>query len=225
MDANGFDNKKPNTVQGNLANPPRALASLIARPQWCVWQWERDGKGRWQKPPFMARCPDRHASSSNPETWTDFATALGTLQADRAEGLTYMLTKEEPLAAIDVDHCRERESGNLDEWAQALLARAGNAYAEITPSGSGIRFWGTAFGESLSRNIRPLSVGPEVGIEFYRRPQATKPLTITGLQIGASNKLVVIDALVDRTLAWAEQHKGVHDAAEPGDPVAGLFDR
>lgn len=213
MDAHGFDDKKPTTVQGDLATPPKALAPLIIRPQWVVWNWERDRNGRWQKPPFMPSTPERHASSSDPGCWTDYATALAVVQDGRAEGLTYMLTKDDPLAAIDVDHCRDRASGGLDDWAQAMLAQAGNAYVEVTPSGSGLRIWGTAFGELLARNIRPLNVGAEAGIEFYRRPEATKPLTITGLQIGGGNKLVVIDVLVDRLLTWAEQHKGLHEAA------------
>ena len=165
----------------------------------------------------MASCPERHASSADPGCWTDFATALAVVQAKQAEGLTYMLTAADPLAAIDVDHCRDRSSGGLDDWAQSLLAQAGNAYAEVTPSGSGIRIWGTAFGEALARNIRPLTVGTDAGIEFYRRPEATKPLTITGLQIGSAKKLVVIDSLVDRTLTWAERHKGASSStASPG---------
>jgi hypothetical protein len=219
MDAAGF-NDKPATVQGNLAKLPHALGPFVVRPQWCNWKWIRSAAGVWQKPPFQARDPRRYASSTRPETWTDYATALATVQAGLAEGVTYMLTADEPLAAIDIDHCRNRESEGIDDWAQALLAQAGAAYVEVTPSGSGLRVWGTAKGASLARNIRPLNVSKDAGIEFYRRPEATKPLTISGLQIGSCRKLSNIDASVDRVLAWAEQHKGAAIESNTGPGVS-----
>jgi hypothetical protein len=222
MDAAGFDHKAPTTVQGNLAKLPRALAPLVARQQWCVWHWERSAKGVWQKVPFRATEPQRHASSADPDTWSDYATALATVQANRAEGITFMLTVADPLAAIDVDHCRDRHSGNLDYWAQLLVDQAAETYVEVTPSGSGIRFWGTATGEQLARNIRPLSVGKDAGIEFYRRPEHAKPLTISGLQLGPCSTLNNIDALVDRWLAWAEQHKGMNSSSTSASPGVSL---
>ncbi len=62
---------KPTTHQADLAKLPRALAPLIERPQWGVWRWTQMNNGRWQKPPFMALQPERHASIKDPETWTD----------------------------------------------------------------------------------------------------------------------------------------------------------
>lgn len=153
----------------------------------------------------MATSPDRHASTADPSTWSKYCTALGTVQAKLADGLTFILTAPDQLAAIDLDHCRDRHSNSLDDWAQALLDQAGHVYAEVTPSGTGIRFWGTATGEPLGRNIRPLDVGKDAGIEFYRRQ--AKALTITGLQIGSCNEFGNIDHLLDRALAWAELHK------------------
>ena len=79
---------KPTTHQGNLAKLPRALAPLIERPQWAVWRWTQLPNGKWQKPPFMAVQPDRHASTNDPSTWTDYATALAAVQAGHADGIT-----------------------------------------------------------------------------------------------------------------------------------------
>jgi hypothetical protein len=203
MDA-GFDRSSPSTLQGNLAKLPLALEPLLQSEQWCVWKWERNTKGVWQKPPFMATTPDRHASTADPSTWSRYHTALATVQAKLADGLTFILTAGDQLAAIDLDHCRDRHTNSLDDWAQALLDQAAHVYTEVTPSGSGIRFWGTATGEPLGRNIRPLDVGKDAGIEFYRRQ--AKALTITGLQIGSCRAFSNIDQLLDRSLAWAEQH-------------------
>jgi hypothetical protein len=67
MDAAGF-NDKPATVQGDLAKLPHALGPLAMRPQWCNWKWIRTAAGAWQKPPFQARDPRRHVSSTDPQT-------------------------------------------------------------------------------------------------------------------------------------------------------------
>jgi hypothetical protein len=63
---------KPTTHQGNLAKLPRALEPLIERKQWCVWRWTQKLDGSWQKPPFIATQPDRHASTSDANTWTNY---------------------------------------------------------------------------------------------------------------------------------------------------------
>jgi primase-polymerase (primpol)-like protein len=77
------------------------LKPLIERPQWTVWRWTCVGD-RWSKPPFMAMQPDRHASTGEPDTWTDYATALATVQAGHADGITYILTKDDPFAARSI---------------------------------------------------------------------------------------------------------------------------
>ena len=94
-----ISNNKPTTHQGNLAKLPRALLPLIERPQWAIWRWTQDN-GRWQKPPFMATQPERHASTKDPGTWSDYATALAAVQAGHADGITYVLTEADPFAAI-----------------------------------------------------------------------------------------------------------------------------
>ena len=138
---------KPTTHQGNLAKLPRALTPLLERKQWCIWRWMQRMDGSWQKPPFIATQPDRHANTKDPNTWTDYVTALTAVQAGHADGITYVLTADDPFAAIDLDHCRD-ELGGIDIWAQLFLERGRNTYSEVTPSGAGCRIWGLASGDS-----------------------------------------------------------------------------
>ena len=112
---------KPVTHQGDLAKLPRALAPLSERPQWAVWRWTQKPNGRWQKPPYQARDPRRHASTKDSDTWSDYATALATVQAGKADGISYVLTEADPFAAIDLDHCRARRHASIDVWAQNFL--------------------------------------------------------------------------------------------------------
>ena len=131
---------KPNTCQRNLANLPVALVPLIERSQWCLWRWTQKPDGKWQKPPFQARQPDRHASTNDPNTWADYPTALASLQAGHGDGLSYVLTNNDPFGAIDLDHCRDKLC-SIDKWAQNFMQAAVDTYQEVTPSGEGVRIW------------------------------------------------------------------------------------
>jgi hypothetical protein len=141
---------KPVTHQGDLAKLPRALAPLLDRKQWCIWRWTPKPDGNWQKPPFIATHPDRHANIKDASTWTDYTTALAAVQFGQGDGISYVLTADDPFAAIDLDHCRD-ELGGVDVWAQLFLERGRNTYGEVTPSGTGCRIWGLAAGEKLHR--------------------------------------------------------------------------
>ena len=120
---------KPTTHQGDLTKLPRPLAPLVERPQWAVWRWTQQKDGRWQKPPFQALDPQRHASTRIPSTWCDYATALAAVQAGKADGITYVLTEDDPFAAIDLDHCRHPDTHSIDVWAQNFLDVARHTYA------------------------------------------------------------------------------------------------
>ena len=59
---------KPTTHKGDLAKLPRALKPLIERPKWVIWRWTQQSNGRWQKPPYQALDPRRHASTKDPRS-------------------------------------------------------------------------------------------------------------------------------------------------------------
>ena len=101
----------------------------------------------------MATQPERHASTKDPSTWSDYATALAAVQAGHADGITYMLTEDDPFAAIDLDHCRDVNTRSIDVWAQNFLDVGRHTYSEVTPSGAGCRIWGLASGDSLHQQI------------------------------------------------------------------------
>jgi hypothetical protein len=205
MDASG----RPITYQANLANLSSALAPLLQRPQWCVWRWTQRPDGSWQKPPFIAADPARHASTKDPATWTDYASALAAVQLKQANGLTYILTPEDPFAAADLDDCRDAQSRAIDDWAQQWIDQAQATYVEVTPSGSGLRIWGTSSAETLHSNDL-LDVGGR--LELFRR--TAKALTVSGLQLGECAGFGNIDVLLNRAAIWAKRHKAEAPAAK-----------
>jgi hypothetical protein len=210
-------NAKPITHQRNLAKLPRALAPLIERTQWAVWRWTQKPDGGWQKPPFIALQPERHASTNDPNTWTDYATALATVQARRADGLSYILTEHDPFGAFDLDHCRCLVTHSIDIWAQNYLQAAINTYQEITPSGEGVRIRGFADGQSLHKKYKLTIDSKDIAVELFRR--TNKALTITGYTLDpAIRELQNVDRVFDWAVAWGERRKA---AAEPKEPIKG----
>ena len=78
------------TVRAPLILPP-ALDPLINQSRWVVWKWITGKNGKPTKPPFQGRAPDRHASSTDPTTWCDLKTAMGTYCAGRCDGIGFTL--------------------------------------------------------------------------------------------------------------------------------------
>ena len=210
---------KPTTYQSNLAKLPRALAPLLERPQWVIWRWTPKPGGGFQKPPFMATHPERHASVTDPNTWTSYATALAAVQAGRGEGLSFIQTKQDVFATVDMDNCRNPVTGSVAPWAQLMLEQALHSYAEITPSGYGLRIWGTATGDTLHRKLPldlsycPLWRDPldNPAVELFRR--TNKALTISGLDLRQGRSLGNIDSLMDWCVFFGEKHKPAPAAA------------
>jgi hypothetical protein len=217
------DTSRPLTHQGNLAKLPPALMPLIKRPQWCVWRWTQKPDGKWQKPPFMATQPQRHASTTDPATWSDYTTALATVQAGHADGISYILTGDDPFGAIDLDHCRSTVTNSIDAWAQNYLQAAINTYVEVTPSGEGIRIWGIANGDPLNRKFTLENDGKAIAAELFRR--TNKALTVTGYTLDPTiRQLRNIDKTFDWALVWGERRKAAAAVEQATSSAGNGFD-
>jgi AAA domain len=206
MDQFGDHGFRPNIYCGDLAKLPAALWPLCARDQWTIWRltWRH---GRWIKPPFRCDDPHRFASSKDPGSWSSYENAIAAAAA--GDGISYVLTPEDPFAAVDIDHVRDPITGSIENWAQRFLDHASHSYAEVSPSGTGLRIWGTAAGETLHRKFTL----DGSALELFRRTR--KPLTVTGLQLGNSRTLGNIDALLDRAVIWAQQRQQKLSKAKP----------
>ena len=197
---------RPTTHQRDLAKLPRALAPLLERPQWAVWRWTQKPDGKWQKPPFQARDPQRHASVTDSSTWNDYPAALAAVRAGHADGISYVLTADDPFAAVDLDHCRDPDTRSIDIWAQLFLERGRDSYSEVTPSGEGVRIWGLTSGAALNRKFTLEIDGKKVAAELFRR--ANKALTITGYTLDpAIREFTNIDRTLDWAVVWGQRRR------------------
>jgi hypothetical protein len=101
---------------------------LIERRQWCCWK-EVDG----QKMPIT---PSGGTFRSNdPATFADFDEVQ-----NASSQIAYVIQPDDPYTGIDLDNCLD-EKGMLRPWAIPIVSRLdGLGYAEISPSGRGIKF-------------------------------------------------------------------------------------
>jgi putative DNA primase/helicase len=148
---------------------PPELRSL---PQWVVWRFgQRRSEGRRAKVPYDPRTGGP-AAVNDPNTWAPFGQAVAV--ADQYDGIGIVLTADSPFTGLDLDHCRDPESGAIAAWAQGIVDTLAS-YTEITPSGTGLRVFVRA---TLPRGGRKR--GP---IEMYDRAHF---LTITGAHLQGS---------------------------------------
>ena len=119
--------------------------------QWHNWE-DRNGV----KIPLQVN--RENAKSNDPSTWSDFETA-------EAFGLlAFEIT--DPYTGIDLDNCLDA-FGELRKWAMPIVARLdGIAYAEISPSGTGIKFLTRARKTPSARCVHKFD-GPKQQLECY----------------------------------------------------------
>lgn len=133
---------------------------LTSRRIWALWKLEPGTNGRMSKVPYSALYNGR-ASSTNPQTWTDYETAVATLNKGVYRGLSIAIPEEEPLIFIDLDHCIG-EDGQLSEVAQDVVSHFPASFMEVSQSGKGIHI--LTLGE-VPKSFK----NTELGIEVYNR--------------------------------------------------------
>lgn len=122
---------------GTLPVITEGIAHDLQEPnQWAVWRWERRG-GKWTKPPINP-ATGGYARNNDPDTWGSFQAALWRMRKDRLPGIGFMFHPDDDLAGVDLDGCRNAESGEIGAWALEI-AEGLDSYAEASPSGTGLK--------------------------------------------------------------------------------------
>jgi len=117
--------EKEPSVDFRPDNIPEELKSL---PCWLLWKPELR-EGRWTKVPYRVDDPSRKASTTDPQDWADFETAIAMAWPNRC-GIGFVFSEDFGVVGIDFDDSLEDE-GFL-RWIKKF-----NSYAEISPSGNG----------------------------------------------------------------------------------------
>ena len=151
-------------MAANFDNIPQDLRDL---PQWVLWKRETR-KGKPTKVPYSPY--GSLASSTDPTTWSPFQTAMQAHEKGGYDGLGFVFVRELGLTAIDLDHCRDPVTCEIDGWAKQIIERF-NSYTEVSPSGEGIHILvkGSLPSGVIGRKKELKGDGyrPKAGIEMY----------------------------------------------------------
>jgi len=149
---------------------PSALVPLAAMPRWVLWRWQmkperRDGKPRdpadrssWTKPPLTT--DGRLARTDQDQDLRPYADLFPALSSGRFSGAGFAPRAGDGLLFLDLDECRDRESGVVAGWA-ARIVRLCGSYCEISPSGAGLRIVGLAGDYAGSPTKTPFALAAE----------------------------------------------------------------
>jgi putative DNA primase/helicase len=142
---------------------------LTERPQWVCWRREI----RNDKPTKVPYTPgtERRASSTDLLTWRIFEEALTAYERGEPpyDGIGFVFCSADPFVGIDLDDCRNRQTGEVEPWAQKIISDASEGYVEASPSKTGVHI--IVEGRVRDGGIRR---GP---VEMYSRDRF---FTITG---------------------------------------------
>jgi primase-like protein len=179
---------KPARVDVIATGVPERLRKLM---RWVVWRWKRRKKN-WDKPPLQL--DGSFASVDDPRTWMTFDEALAAHRSGKFDGigfvLGYVAEEDVTYTGVDLDDCRDQQTGELSDWAAAHLERL-HTYAEVSPSGEGVKALALGKLPGPDRNE-----SERLGVEMY---SGNRYFTVTGhVQPGTPTEIG------ERTAALAE---------------------
>lgn len=120
--------------------PPLTLIPQLLRDrdQWVCWRLQLNS-GRMTKVPYSPRSGNR-SSVNDPTSWTSVKLAQKAWLDNDVDGIGFVFTETDPFAGIDLDGCRDPDTGAVHPSAQSIIDRL-HSYTEISPSGSGLHIY------------------------------------------------------------------------------------
>jgi hypothetical protein len=109
------------------------METLKQKDRWVCWKLVGD-----KKIPYSPRLPLVEAKVNDESSWGTHDEALAMIAAGHVDGKGYVLGDGE--AGIDIDDCRNPETGVLTPEAQRIISDT-NSYTEISPSKCGIKIF------------------------------------------------------------------------------------
>lgn len=179
------------------ASIPRELRD---NPAWVVWRYEpsQSNPDKLTKVPYSAN-DGNLASSTDPSTWTTFRKAmLYHVDNDWTDGIGMVVCDQDEFVGIDLDHCRDPETGEIEPWARRVVETI-DSYTEVTPSSTGLRIF--------ARGTLPPKGRKRGDFEIY---ESGRYLTVTGRHLDGTPMTVETRELEIRRVhrdVWPDQGK------------------
>lgn len=194
-----------------------ALLELQAKPQWVAWRLKdvqaADGTTKKTKPPVNPKIGGG-ASHSDPTTWGTYAQARVFALSRKMAGVGFVLSEDDGYTGVDLDKCRDAQTGVIEPWAAEIVAFA-ETYTEISPSGTGIRM-------IVRGKVEATVKCDPAHVEVYR---SQRYLTVTGNHIvGTPTSIEPAPRTLAALMARVEQYRPKEEpiapaADEPAKPT------
>ncbi|MEW6365191.1 MAG: hypothetical protein AB1714_11220 [Acidobacteriota bacterium] len=176
----------------------RIPAELRGLQRWVLWKLEeRDGRPA-KMPYHFARGRLLPASSTDPATWSDFETAIKAGRKSRADGVGFVFDLRDGYTGVDLDKCRDPETGTLEPWAADIIKRL-DSYAEASQSRAGVHI--------IVRGKLPEGGRRNGKIEMY---DAARYFCMTGWVLDGH------DTIEDRQAELEELHREIFEKKDDG---------
>ena len=150
---------------------------LIAIDRWLTW---RNIEGK--KIPSI---PLNDASK-----WQTFDNTHSALSG-KDGGIGFILDVSDDIGGIDLDGCRDPQTGVLTDWALSIVKGFGS-YTEVSPSGTGVKIFAAGCPPKISPNVLAMPGEPIQGkspaIEIYT---SGRYFAVTGIRYAETSEEVV----------------------------------
>lgn len=189
-------------IQINKANIP---AELIERKQWVLWKIvKRDGNDT--KVPYQLN--GAGAKSNDPATWSDFESIYRRYLVGGWHGIGFVFSADDPYVGVDLDGCRNPDTNEVVPWAKKLVLDFAS-YAEVSPSGTGVKLWVRGRwpyqgGHKVILDDVEKITGKTPAIEVY---ESVRYFAVTGRVLARQNKIADRQEQLDaiRKQFWKEE--------------------
>ena len=104
-------------------NPQVVPKDLAALPQWGAWKGVQNGNDKLRKIPINPKT-GKNAKTNDPETWGTIDEARRCFEEHGLEGIGFVFTKDDPFVGIDLDMCRDPETGETNAQAWKIVTDA-----------------------------------------------------------------------------------------------------
>lgn len=179
-----------------MSSIQHALAEMQGIAQWVNFVYVQRGEKR-TKPPINPHIDPRRplherlAQVNDPTTWGTYQQALQRYRSAARtfgyQGIGFMFSSSDPYTGLDVDACRNPQTGEIAEWVLRIV-RDLNSYTEVSPSGTGLHIIVRANLIEVSRTLGRTSLRHRANsIEVYDRGRY---FTITGTHLSGTPETI-----------------------------------
>jgi hypothetical protein len=181
-------------------------------PNWVAWKYVPSKGGKSDKPRKLPIDPKTGSAAkiNDPSTWASLDEAVERMGSDQCAGVMFAVVGDGPYTGIDLDSCRDPQSGAIQADAQRIVESL-QTFTEISPSGTGLHL--------IARGKLPKGGRHKGKVEMY---DSGRFLTMTGWHL-AGTPATIEDRNNQIALLHAEIF-GIQETTKSSKPKKRLTD-